>query len=242
MQRYVVISTACIAVAALYFFSKEQPAEDLVTPNKKAVTEQTAKATEQPQAVVIKSDKPKVSTLSMQSDDDFYAVNKLSDKAEGVLKAAGVLPSDLNNEAYIEFDLPSLRELEAGDNFELMIPQTSETFIAEVTFIDLASNGDKSVFGTVTGADGRFHTTVLTVGENAVYGQFTAPSGNYVFESKDQYGWIAAKRDLYKKHIEFEHSEHEHHSDAQHSEHKSTDIFAPKLNKNDNKGTNEIIN
>ena len=114
-----------------------------------------------------------------------------------------------------------------------MIPQTSETFIAEVTFVDTASNGDKSIFGNVTGADGRFHTTVLTVGKNAIYGQFTAPSGNYVFESKNQYGWIAAKRDLYRKHVEFEHSEPSHHSDAQHAEQQKTDIFAPKLNKND---------
>jgi hypothetical protein len=163
----------------------------------------------------------------------FYAINKLSDKAQSVLSEAGVLPSDLNNEAYIEFDLTSLRELEAGDNFELMIPQSAETFIAEVTFIDVANNGDKSIFGNVTGADGRFHTTVLTVGQNAVYGQLTAPSGNYVFESKDQYGWIAAKRDLYRKHVEFEHSEPEHHSDAQHPEHEKTDIFAPKLNNTD---------
>jgi len=163
----------------------------------------------------------------------FYAINKLSDKAQSVLSEAGVLPSDLNNEAYIEFDLTSLRELEAGDNFELMIPQSAETFIAEVTFIDVATNGDKSIFGNVTGADGRFHTTVLTVGQNAVYGQLTAPSGNYVFESKDQYGWIAAKRDLYRKHVEFEHSEPEHHSDAQHPEQEKIDIFAPKLNNTD---------
>ena len=52
------------------------------------------------------------------------------------------------------------------------------------------------------GANGAMHTTILTVGNDAVYGQFTAPSGNYVFESKGQYGWIAAKRDLYKSHIE----------------------------------------
>lgn len=166
-------------------------------------------------------------------ESTFYAVNKLSDKAKSILNEAGVLPTDLNNEAYIEFDLPSLRSLEAGDNFELMIPQSAETFIAEVTFIDVASNGDKSIFGNVTGADGRFHTTVLTVGKDAVYGQLTAPSGNYVFESKDQYGWIAAKRDLYKKHVEFEHSESEHHSEAQHLEQDKSDLFAPTLNNND---------
>lgn len=139
---------------------------------------------------------------TLQTDSDFDAINRLSDNAKQVLKAAGVLPTDLKNEAYVEFDLAALRKLKQGDSFDLAIPQTAETFSAEVTNVIAASNGDKSVFGSVIGADGRFHTTVLTIGKDAVYGQFTAPSGNYVFESKGQYGWLAAKRDLYKNHIE----------------------------------------
>ncbi|CAM4366898.1 hypothetical protein [Pseudoalteromonas ostreae] len=137
-----------------------------------------------------------------QTYDEFDAVNRLSDKAEQVLSASGFLPTDLHNEAYIEFDLVTLKKLKQGDNFDLAIPQTAETFSAEVTNIIAASNGDKSIFGRVLGADGRFHTTVMTIGEDAIYGQLTAPSGNYVFESKGQYGWLAAKRDLYKNHIE----------------------------------------
>merc|ERR1712098_641903 len=86
----------------------------------------------------------------IQKSSDFYAVNKVSNKAKAVLSAAKVLPQDLNNEAYIEFDLPTLRKLEGGDNFELLIPQTQESFVAEVTGISLAENGDKSVFGKVT--------------------------------------------------------------------------------------------
>lgn len=137
-----------------------------------------------------------------QTHDEFDAINRLSEKAEQVLKASGLLPTDLHNEAYIEFDLVALRKLKQGDNFDLAIPQTAETFSAEVTNIIAASNGDKSIFGRVLGADGRFHTTVMTIGEDAIYGQLTAPSGNYVFESKGQYGWLAAKRDLYKNHME----------------------------------------
>ncbi|MEH6396486.1 hypothetical protein [Pseudoalteromonas sp.] len=139
---------------------------------------------------------------TLQGDSDFDAINRLSDKAKQVLKASGVLPTDLKNEAYIEFDLAALKKLKQGDNFDLAIPQTAETFSAEVTNVIAASNGDKSVFGRVIGADGQFHTTVMTIGKDAIYGQFTAPSGNYVFESKGQYGWLAAKRDLYKNHIE----------------------------------------
>ena len=145
------------------------------------------------------------------------------------MQAAEVLPKDLNNEAYIEFDLDSLRTLEPGQNFELLIPQTQASFIAEVTSISESGNGDKSIFGKVTGVDGRFHTTVLTVGENAVYGQLTVPSGNYVFESKDQYGWIAAKRDLYRSHEEEE--MHPPHA-KEPSSGVQKDIFNPKSNIN----------
>lgn len=179
---------------------------------------------------------PEQSATAMQPIEkvsDFYAVNKVSNKAKAVLSAAKVLPQDLNNEAYIEFDLPTLRKLEGGDNFELLIPQTQESFVAEVTGISLAENGDKSVFGKVTGADGRFHTTVLTVGKDAVYGQLTAPSGNYVFESKDQFGWIAAKRDLYRSHKEEELHPHDSHDEIEHnSVSVQEDIFQPKSNVN----------
>jgi len=233
MKRILFISLCVLIIIATFIFNKQS--ED----KQNIVIVQNSKPDEinvSPPSVLVEKEAHIDTAKPLTKTDvgsEFYAINKLSEKAKSVLSEAGVLPSDLNNEAYVEFDLPSLRALEAGDNFELMIPQSAETFIAEVTFIDVAGNGDKSIFGNVTGADGRFHTTVLTVGKDAVYGQLTAPSGNYVFETKDQYGWIAAKRDLYRKHVEFEHSESEHHSDAQHTEHEKTDIFAPKLNKTD---------
>ncbi|ALO44382.1 hypothetical protein [Pseudoalteromonas phenolica] len=230
MKRTLLISLCAVVICSIYFFSNQKDdnqTTSLISGKKTDEVEVNIISTPFVKETAIVADKPSVKS---DIEPSFYAINKLSEKAQSVLSEAGVLPSDLNNEAYIEFDLPSLQELEAGDNFELMIPQSAETFIAEVTFIDVASNGDKSIFGNVTGADGRFHTTVLTVGKDAVYGQLTAPSGNYVFESKDQYGWIAAKRDLYRKHVEFEHSESEHHSDAQHTEQEKTDIFAPKFN------------
>lgn len=140
----------------------------------------------------------------VEQSSAFDAINKPSKKAKEILKAANVLPTDLQNEAYIEFDLAALNTLKEGDIFDLAIPQTAETYSAEITHVTRASNGDKSIVGQVIGANGTLHTTILTVGTDAVYGQFTAPSGNYVFESKGQHGWIAAKRDLYKNHIEHE--------------------------------------
>ncbi len=51
-----------------------------------------------------------ITAAPIQKSSDFYAVNKVSNKAKAVLSAAKVLPQDLNNEAYIEFDLPTLRK------------------------------------------------------------------------------------------------------------------------------------
>ena len=182
-----------------------------------------------PQPINMTKDPITVKTIEVIQNpipEHFDAINKVSDQAKQILKTAKVLPTDLTNEAYIEFDLPTLQSLEAGDNFDLAIPQTAETFTAEITNVSKASNGDKSIFGQVTGLDGRMHNTVLTVGKNAVYGQFTVPSGNYVFESKGKYGWIAAKRDLYKNHIE-----HDTNSLKPNTE-KGIDVFAPKQDKN----------
>ncbi len=163
--------------------------------------------------------------IEIKDEREFSGISRLSEKSESVLKTAGLLPNDLDNAAFVEFDLDALRVLEVGDTFELDIPQTTENFSAEVTQVDTFDNGDKSIIGSVTGLNGQFHTTVITVGKGALYGQFTTLSGNWVFESKDQYGWIAAKRDLYKNHVEFEPVRTGSISKG------ADDIFAPKLEK-----------
>ncbi|MCO7190568.1 MULTISPECIES: hypothetical protein [unclassified Pseudoalteromonas] len=133
---------------------------------------------------------------------DIGEIASISDSAKAILIEAGVLVKDISEEAYVEFNLAAMQQLEVGDTFDLTIPQTTEMHRAEVTQVDVFPNGDKSVFAKVTGSDNRFHNSVMTVGSDAIYGQFTVPSGNYVFESHGKHGWIAAKRDLYKNHVE----------------------------------------
>ncbi|WP_413403471.1 hypothetical protein [Pseudoalteromonas sp. KJ71-7] len=211
MKRYIVLIIAIpLSVFAIYTLLENQKKIDkeAVAPiavDIVPVDSEFVKQTRKPLPIDMSKDpitvKPSEEKLA-DTEDSFDAINKPSTKAKEILKAAKVLPTDLQNEAYIEFDLTALKALKAGDNFDLAIPQTAETYSAEITNVTSASNGDKSIVGQVIGANGAMHTTILTVGKDAVYGQFTAPSGNYVFESKGQYGWIAAKRDLYKSHIE----------------------------------------
>lgn len=210
MKRYIVLIIAIpLSVFAIYTLLNNQNKTDEVEApiaiDIVPVDSEFVKQTRKPLPIDMSKDPikgaPSKAKLAV-IENSFDAINKPSTKAKEILKAAKVLPTDLQNEAYIEFDLATLKTLEAGDNFDLAIPQTAETYSAEITNVTNASNGDKSIVGQVIGANGALHTTILTVGNDAVYGQFTAPSGNYVFESKGQYGWIAAKRDLYKNHIE----------------------------------------
>jgi len=210
MKRYIVLIIAIpLSVFAIYALLTSQSttsepsapiAIDIVP-----VDSEFVKKTRAPSPIDMSRDpiSPKpINDEAVEQSHSYDAINKPSIKAKDILKAAKVLPTDLQNEAYIEFDLAALKNLKMGDNFDLAIPQTAETYSAEITKVTNASNGDKSIIGQVIGVDGAMHSTILTVGNDAVYGQFTAPSGNYVFESKGQYGWIAAKRDLYKTHIE----------------------------------------
>ncbi|WP_125780619.1 hypothetical protein [Pseudoalteromonas rubra] len=154
---------------------------------------------------------------------DIGEIASISDDARAVLMEAGVLARDISEEAYVEFNLAAMQQLEVGDTFDLTIPQTTEMHRAEVTQVDVFPNGDKSVFATVTGSNNRFHNSVMTVGSNAIYGQFTVPSGNYVFESHGKHGWIAAKRDLYKNHVE-------HTPQARAPAEGAKDLFTPPIN------------
>ncbi|MCF2907227.1 hypothetical protein L1285_02560 [Pseudoalteromonas sp. DL2-H2.2] len=154
---------------------------------------------------------------------DIGEIAAISDDARAVLIEAGVLARDISEEAYVEFNLAAMQQLEVGDTFDLTIPQTTEMHRAEVTQVDVFPNGDKSVFATVTGSNNRFHNSVMTVGSDAIYGQFTVPSGNYVFESHGKHGWIAAKRDLYKNHVE-------HTPQARAPADGEKDLFAPPIN------------
>jgi hypothetical protein len=173
--------------------------------NKPKISEPaTTVGLEQKKEEIVAAESVALETVVEDDQQPFNGISRPSDEAKEILQEAGVLPQDINGEAYVEFDLDSLRALDVGDTFNLESPQTSEMFSAEVTKVDIFDNGDKSVFGRLVGSDGAMHTTVLTVGTDALYGQFTTASGNYVFESKGKHGWLAAKRDLYKSHVEFE--------------------------------------
>ncbi|KZN40719.1 hypothetical protein N474_15800 [Pseudoalteromonas luteoviolacea CPMOR-2] len=202
---------SCISVS-YWFFSKPNDVIESIETVQEVAPEIDKNVNQLEVVGVANSPKPemeiapiatKKSTVKMERLPlDIGEIASISEEAKEVLVEAGVLVRDISEEAYVEFDLAAMQQLEVGDTFDLTIPQTTEMHRAEVTQVDIFPNGDKSVFAQVTGSDNRFHNSVMTVGSNAIYGQFTVSSGNYVFESHGKHGWIAAKRDLYKNHVE----------------------------------------
>lgn len=207
----IIFSCLAIAMSCFYFFNA-QDADKTKTDVQPTVSTPLEETSPSPiigsnnKVLTLKTLEPVIANTLV--NEEFRGISRLSDTAKDILSDAGVMPADIDvnskDVVYLEFDLDSLRKLEVGETFDLEIPQTQEIFTAEITQVDQFDNGDKSLISNVIGQGGDFHTSIITVGKDAMYGQFTTVSGNWVFESKNEYGWIAAKRDLYKNHVEFE--------------------------------------
>ncbi|WP_133406386.1 hypothetical protein [Parashewanella tropica] len=122
-----------------------------------------------------------------------------SAEAEQVLKAQGKLPADLTKEHYIELDIEELKALEVGDYIDLYIPQMGGSYTGEVDFIQSHSNGDKTIEANIPGA-GRLYSAVITMGEEAVYGNLATQNDTYILEGSGKYAWIASRTDLESQH------------------------------------------
>jgi|TARA_B100000700_G_scaffold107604_1_gene121392 hypothetical protein len=116
-------------------------------------------------------------------------LNQLSNKAHEFLYKQGRLPEKLSDTAFSEFDLDTLKTLQAGDNLILAVDE-SRTYTLEISNIIEASNGDRSVFGKVTDDDKTSHQAVMTVTKNTLQGQLNTHTDSYKFVSHGEYGWV----------------------------------------------------
>ncbi|TMP37386.1 hypothetical protein CWB98_11710 [Pseudoalteromonas rubra] len=126
----------------------------------------------------------------------YYTINKESQHARAFFKSGTTVPYELHNEAYLELDVKSIRELDMGDSFEFLIPQTQEKVCAEIVEVTL-NEREKRLIGQVSKQPDDHYQVHLTLTDEVIYGQIQLPSGNYVFESYEQYAWVAAKRNIH---------------------------------------------
>ncbi len=117
-------------------------------------------------------------------------LNQLSNRAHDYLYKQGRLPKRLNNTTFSKFDLGTLKTLQSGDNFILIVDEY-QSYTVEITNIIEASNGNRSVFGKVNDHTNAFHQAVMTLTDNTLQGQFNAGDKSYKFESFGEFGWVS---------------------------------------------------
>ena len=126
-----------------------------------------------------------------------------SEDGKKVLEAEGYIPADVTHEAYIELDREELMTVEVGEYLDLYIPQFGGSYTGEVDHVVTHPNGDRTVEAHIPGA-GSLYAAVITLGENATYGNLATPRDVFVLEGNDKYAWIAPKSSMMQNHIERE--------------------------------------
>lgn len=124
-----------------------------------------------------------------------------SEISQQVMQDAGVMPPDVANEAYIEVDLDELLTVELGESLDLYIPQLGGSYNGEVDHISEHPNGDRTVEAFIPGA-GSLYSAVITIGENAIYGNIATQEDVFILEGIGKHAWIAPKSAMIANHQE----------------------------------------
>ncbi len=124
-----------------------------------------------------------------------------SEQSKTVLQESGLIPSDVKNEAYVEVDLAELLTVEIGESLDLYIPQLGGSYNGEVDHIQQHPNGDRTVEAFIPGA-GSLYSAVITIGDNAIYGNLATQEDVFILEGIGEYAWIAPKSAMIENHQE----------------------------------------
>ena len=215
-KRIVAASTAIVAIGCIFAFVGTSP-----TDKKEVAAAKTETKSNGSEGIVEKQRNGKVLSTGV---DNFKSKNEAELKAQAenttkgksekdtivwttseegkkVLEAEGHIPADVTDEAYIELDREELMTVEVGEYLDLYIPQFGGSYTGEVDHIETHPNGDRTVEAHIPGA-GSLYAAVITIGENATYGNLATPRDVFVLEGNDKYAWIAPKSSMMQNHIE----------------------------------------
>ncbi|TKB03042.1 hypothetical protein E5672_08265 [Alteromonas portus] len=209
-------STAIVAIGCIFAFIDNSPSD-----KKKVTAAQNETKSVGNESTVTKQRNGKVLSTGV---DNFKPKNEAELKAQAttngkserdtivwttsedgkkVLEAEGHIPADVTDEAYIELDREELMTVEVGEYLDLYIPQFGGSYTGEVDHVVTHPNGDRTVEAHIPGA-GSLYAAVITLGENATYGNLATPRDVFVLEGNDKYAWIAPKSSMMQNHIERE--------------------------------------
>ncbi|MFZ8198716.1 hypothetical protein [Alteromonas portus] len=215
-KRIVAASTAIVAIGCIFAFVDNSPSdkkEVTAAQNETKSVGNESTVTKQRNGKVLSTGvdnfKPKneaelkaQATTNGKSENDTI-VWTTSEDGKKVLEAEGYIPADVTDEAYIELDREELMTVEVGEYLDLYIPQFGGSYTGEVDHVVTHPNGDRTVEAHIPGA-GSLYAAVITLGENATYGNLATPRDVFVLEGNDKYAWIAPKSSMMQNHIERE--------------------------------------
>ena len=217
-KRIVAASTAIVAIGCIFAFIDTAPSgkKEVAAANAetKSVGKENAVERQRNGKVLstgVDNFKPKneaelkaqaTTTTNGKSEKDTI-VWTTSEDGKKVLEAEGYIPADVTDEAYIELDREELMTVEVGEYLDLYIPQFGGSYTGEVDHVVTHPNGDRTVEAHIPGA-GSLYAAVITLGENATYGNLATPRDVFVLEGNDKYAWIAPKSSMMQNHIERE--------------------------------------
>ncbi len=217
-KRIVAASTAIVTIGCIFAFIDTAPSgkKEVAAANAetKSVGKESAVERQRNGKVLstgVDNFKPKneaelkaqaTTTTNGKSEKDTI-VWTTSEDGKKVLEAEGYIPADVTDEAYIELDREELMTVEVGEYLDLYIPQFGGSYTGEVDHVVTHPNGDRTVEAHIPGA-GSLYAAVITLGENATYGNLATPRDVFVLEGNDKYAWIAPKSSMMQNHIERE--------------------------------------
>ena len=118
-----------------------------------------------------------------------------SEQAKRVLEASGKLRQDLKNAAFLELDNERLAQLEVGDLLPIKIDELGLDYDIVVKDVREDATGGKTIVAQLPDQDFP-HSTVLTLGEGALYANIVTPTGTYSMAGDGHNVWIAETGDL----------------------------------------------
>lgn len=97
----------------------------------------------------------------------------------------------------VKLDLPRLQALQAGDNFEIQIPQLETGQTIWINTVEVLPSGNKSLTGYVDGNE--MLGFVMTLGQDTLFATIWTDSGGFNLDGRGNLAWLVADRELRAK-------------------------------------------
>ncbi|WP_155732839.1 hypothetical protein [Pseudoalteromonas luteoviolacea] len=135
--------------------------------------------------------------------ENYLAINKASTNA----KKALIKNHQYISQSYIEFDIRRIKQLKKHDVIAFYVPQLQRSYIISVSGVRKEKLGNLALFGYLHDDKSQRRVLELKLSGLSVSGRFKTLSGEYLFRSHAQYGWIASEYEGHRRYLKYPESE-----------------------------------